>query len=503
MRRGLSLILIGALSLACGGEPERRQTPATSDTDVPDPVPTDRPAQPASPEVIPEFRLRLDPSSHTIDGTIELEIPRPTTIHLLFRANWEGYPGLEDRLRRLEARGAGGDLDVALGAGDLGTGHHLIEAPRAERVTIRLTMVLAPAQESGLYHRASQIGSEGGHLILGDLLPRIWLGRPRNGPVSARIWFTDMPSNWRVATLEERVGIAYQIDDLIQSVFIVGRLRTKRFNIGTRTLIAAIHGRWPVSDDRVFEAVNRIAGNLHRIAGDGWTGGDHLLGAGRVPAAVPGLSTGGQVVSKSGIVYVGGDGPAEIEFYHWTRTTAHELMHWYIPIGFSFRGDPPRWFAEGFTDYMALKSLLVGRLIEPQQFLDEIAERLDRYRSSPLYGSRSIVDAERDFWRPEVYRYIYDAGAAAAFLLDLAFQDRGASLERALTRIRRSNPVTDDVLIRELGAIRENEWIGPWLADGTEPDWEARLQRYRLAESDGTLVSLDDWATNALASIRP
>ncbi len=484
MRRSYLLLPVALLALACG-EPESRQTGAPSDASIPDPVPDDRSAAPASAAVIPEFRLRLDPARHTIDGTIELDVPRPETIHLLFRANWEGYPGLEARLRRLEASGPGGELSVAIGAGDLGTGHHLVEASRPERVTIRFTMVLAPAQESGFYHRASQLDSEGGHFIAGDLLPRVWLGRPRSGKVGARIWFTGMPSNWRV------------------SVFVVGRLRTQRFNIGPRSLTAAIHGRWPVSDDRVFEAVSRIAGNLHRIAGDGWSAGDHLLGAGRVPAEVPGLSTGGQVLGKSGIVYVGGNGPAEIEFRHWMRTTAHELMHWYIPIGFSFRQEPPRWFAEGFTDYMALKSLLVGQLIAPQDFLDEIAERLARYQASTLYGSRSIVDAERDFWRSDVYRYIYDGGAAAAFLLDLAFQDRGRSLERALTQIRRSTPITDEVLIRELGAIRENEWIERWLADGTNPDWDARLQSYKLARRDGTLVSLDDWATNVLGSIRP
>ncbi|MGD2153603.1 MAG: hypothetical protein PVG79_10075 [Gemmatimonadales bacterium] len=502
MRRSYLLLLVALLASACR-EPEPRQAGAPGDVSIPDPVPAggERAAAPA--DVIPEFRLRLDPARHTIDGTIELDVPRPDTIHLLFRADWDGYPGLEARLRRLEARGPGGDLNVALGAGELGTGHHLIDAPRPERVTIRFTMVFAPAPQSAFYHRASQLDSEGGHLIAGDLLPRVWLDRPRGGPVAAKLWFTGMPDSWRVATIQERSGIGYQIDDIIQSVFVVGRLRTQRLNIGPRSLTVAVHGRWPVPDERVFEAVNRIAGNLHRIAGDGWSAGDHLLGAGRVPTEVPGLSTGGQVIGKSGIVYVGGNGPAELEFHQWMRTTAHELMHWYIPIGFSFRQEPPRWFAEGFTEYMSLKSLLVGQLITPQEFLDAIAARLIRYQQSGIYGSRSIVDAERDFWQPEVYRYIYDGGAAAAFLLDLAFQDRGGSLERALTRIRRSGAVTNEVLIHELGAIRENEWIERWLSDGTNPDWDARLQSYKLVERDGTLVSLDDWATNVLGSIRP
>jgi predicted metalloprotease with PDZ domain len=504
MRRSSFCLPLALLALACV-ESERREAGVPGDERIPDPVPAadDRTAAPASAAVVPEFRLRLDPPRHIVEGTIELDVPRPETIHLLFRANWEGYPGLEARLRRLEARGPGGELNVAMGAGDLGAGHHLIEAPRPEHVTIRFTMVLSPASESQFYHRASQLGDDGGHLIGGDLLPRVWLGRPRGGVVSARIWFTGLPSNWRIATIEERFGTGYQIDDIIRSVFVVGQLRTQRIDVGRRSVTAAIHGRWPVPDDRVFEAMNRIAGNLHRIAGDGWSAGHHLVGAGRVPAAVPGWSTGGQVLGKSGIVYVGGKGPAEIEFRHWMYTTAHELMHWYIPIGFSFRQEPPRWFSEGFTDYMALKSLLVGELIGPQDFLDEIAERLARYRASPLYGTRSVVDAESDFWKPEVYRYIYDGGAAAAFLLDLGFQDRGRSVERALREIRRSTPVTEEVLRRELGAIRENEWIEDWLAGGDNPDWDTRLGNYRLAWRDGTLVSLDDWAPNTLSSIRP
>ncbi|UCC73462.1 MAG: hypothetical protein JSV86_02555 [Gemmatimonadota bacterium] len=504
MKRSLVLLSLVVAALACGEPESQRAVPATDERAPADAGPAGDERAPAiSAPVTPEFRLRLEPSRHAIDGSIELDVTRPQTIHLLFRANWDGYPGLEARLGRLEARGAGGSLNVAMNAGEYGAGHHLVEAVRPERVTIRFAMTLAPAHDSQLYHRASQLDAGGGHIIGGDLLPRVWLGSPRGGKVTARIWFTGMPSSWRVATLEGRTGTGYEIEDIIQSVFVVGPLRTKRFTIGPRSLTTAIHGRWPVSDDRVFDAVNRIAGNLHRIAGDGWGAGDHLLGAGRVPASVPGLSTGGQVIGRSGIVYVGGTGPAEIEFRHWMYTTAHELMHWYIPIGFSFRQEPPRWFSEGFTDYMTLKSLLVGELITPQDFLDEIAERIARYRESPLYGTRSIVDAERDFWQAGVYRYIYDGGAAAAFLLDLGFQDRGRSLERALTAIRRGGPVTEDVLIRELGAIRENEWIDDWLAGAANPDWDGRLQDFKLGWRNGTLVSLDGWVPNTLSSIRP
>ncbi len=508
MKRALAFSLIAVAALGCRDAGEREAAPRDEQLPVWDPDArsasrprgTERP--PATP-VVPEFRLRLDPSRNTVDASIELDVSRPDTIHLLFRSEWEGYPDLAMRLRNLEAWGSGGALDVALDVGYLGAGHHLVAAPRAERITIRFTMDLTPARESMLYHRASQLDVDGGHLIGGDLLPRVWVGIPQSGEVVARVWFTGMPGSWRVATLEERDGTGYQIEDIIQSVFVVGPLRTKRLNVGPRSLTAAIHGRWPVSDDRVFDAIERIAGNLHRIAGDGWAAGDHLLGAGRVPLQVPGLSTGGQVIGRSGIVYVGGSGPAEIEFRQWMHTTSHELMHWYIPIGFSFEEEPPRWFAEGFTDYMALKILLVGGLIEPQAFLDAVGERLSRYLSSPLYGVQSVAEAESDFWKNDTYRYIYDGGAAAAFLLDLGFQDRRGSLERALTEIRRNSPVSQTALMNALAAVQENEWIRDWLAGTANPDWEARFNDYGLAWRNQTLVSTDDWATNALSSIRP
>jgi predicted metalloprotease with PDZ domain len=489
---------------ACGRPDSGGQDPAARRTPPDEPVArrdVQAAAQPA--DVVPEFRLRLDPGAHQLDAQIEVDVPRPEAIHLLFRAEWDGYPGLESRLKKLEAWGPSGSIDVAMNAGDLGAGHHIVDVTTPERVTISYQMILDPPGQAQLYHRASQLAEDGGHLLGSDVLPRVWLNRPRGGAQPARIWFTGLPSSWRVASVERRSGTGYEIADILYSVFIVGRLRSQQLVVGPHRLTAAIHGRWPVDDRRVMDATNRIAGSLHRIAGEGWAAGEYVLGAGRVPASVRGLTTGGQVISNSGIVYVGGAGPAELEFRHWMYTTAHELTHWYIPIGFAFDGEPPRWFAEGFTDYLALKILLAGGLIDGQTFLDEIAARLTRYRASRHYNSRSIVDAEEDFWEDETYRYIYDGGASAAFLLDLGFQDRGRGLEQAVKAARRNPRVTTEVLRSALADVPENAWIDAWLTSGDNPDWDGRLERYKLVWRNDTLVSLDDWATDALSTIRP
>ncbi len=470
--------------------------------------PSETAAPQPSQRELPEFQLRLDPATQQVDVGLELDISRPDTVNLLHRVDWGGYPGLAERLVRLEAFGPNGSLTVLRDAGYLGNGHHVIPVEAPQRVTVRYVMALTPPDNSQLYHRASQVDSQGGHLLAGDLLPRVWVGPPRGGEQQARVWIGGLPSDWRVATVSPRSGTGYRVDDILQAVFVVGRLRTKRINLGSRGLTVAIHGRWPVADERVIDAVERIAGTLHRIADGGWRGGDHLFGAGRVPPTVPGQSTGGQVIGRSGIIYLAGGGPGDIMFEHWLRTTAHELMHWYIPTGFeidqtSFDGTLPAWFSEGFTDYMALKTLLVSGLLRPEDFLAEIGERLARYQASPLYGATTITEAQTDFWREDAYRFIYDGGAAAAFLLDLGFQDRGGSLERSLKAIRHAAPVTRDVLVQGLASVRENEWVADWLARGTDPEWEDRLARYRLSWQHDTLVSSDDWVTDALSSIRP
>lgn len=451
----------------------------------------------------PEYRLRIEPGERRVEVRVEIEVQEPASIHLLFRGEWDGYHGLASRLNDLRAWGPQGDLEVESKGEDIDSGHRQMKVEIPGLVTIAYSMEMLPPAESRFYHRVSQLSSGGGHLIGRDLLPRIWLNSPSPGTHSARIRIVDMPRRWGAASVARRAGTSYRFDDIGDAVIFVGPLRTRVFHIGHRSLTTSVYGDWPVADERITDAIERIAGALHRIARDGWEKGDYLLGAGRVPEAVPGLSTGGQVIGRSGLVYVGGSGPPKLEFERWLFTTSHELMHWYIPTAFGFQGKPPSWFSEGFTDYFSLKALLAGDLIEPEAFLAEIADRLARYRRSPLYGETSVADAQDDFWEDDAYRFIYDGGAVAAFLLDLGFQARGESLEGVLSSVRESRPVTAERLADALGSIEENEWIHGWLEGGGNPDWESELERYGLDWNGKTLVSSDGWATEMLSTIRP
>ncbi len=464
----------------------------------------DAPAQTPPPAEVPEIRLRIDPAAGTAAVRIELDLERPDTVHLLFDIEWEAYPGLPERFAEIEAWGPGGVLPVSTEVTDPGPRRHRVAPDVPGRVTIEYSVTLTPEAGARFYHRASQLSPAGGHLIAGDLLPRVSIGTLRQrGRFAARLWFSGLPADWRVVTNERRSGTGYAVDDIAGAIFVLGPLRSQRFNIGPRALTAVVYGRWPVADDRLIDATRRIAGTLHRIAGEGWRGGDHLVALGRAPVEFAGLTVGGQVTGSTGLVFVSGNAPPELEFEAWLQTTAHELMHWYIPNGFRFGIEPPAWFAEGFTDYMALKALLAAGLMEPRAFLDKLSTRLKRYRDSALYDRRSLPSAEDDFWEDESYRYIYDGGASAAFLLDLGFQDRGGSLERALRQLRGMAPLTVESLVSALTAVPENAWLGEWLASGANPDWQARLDAYGLAWRRDSLVRQDDWAIDALSSIRP
>jgi len=494
-----------ATLLACAegggrGEPPDA-TPPPPETSTP---PAAGPSRPADAPV-PEIRLTLDAATPQVSADIALDLASPTEVNLLFRMDFEGYPDLESRLASLEARGPQGPLDVEKATTGLGAGHYVIGDAPAGRLTIDYRLELSPPTDSRLYHRVSQISVDGGHLLGRDLIPRLWLGPPRAGPQPARVVFSGLPGDWQVATIEEHAGIAYGVADIVDAVFIVGPLRQRQVNLGHRSLVTAIYGRWRIDDARIFDAISRIAGTMNRLADDGWARGAYLLGVGRVPTAISGWSAGGQVIGHSGITCTGGSNPSdpEREYEGWLYTTAHELMHWYVPTGFAFRSDPPAWFAEGFTDYLSLKTLLVAGLVEPQAFLDEIGFRWSRYRESPLYDNASMLEAQKDFWKEDAYQYIYDGGASAAFLLDLGFQDRGSSLEHALRELAGREVLDDDDLAVALASVSENEWIEDWLADASNPDWEGRLEAYGLARRNDSLVSLNDWATNVLSSIRP
>jgi predicted metalloprotease with PDZ domain len=109
-----------------------------------------------------------------------------------------------------------------------------------------------------------------------------------------------------------------------------------------------------------------------------------------------------------------------------------------------------QWFTEGFTEYLADRTLLDSQVLSEPEYLAVMARRLGAYvmtRQNPNFSEVSLTAAGARKWR---YRpIVYDAGATAAFCLDgrIRAQTKGrASLADAIRLIyadsRAGKPLT-------------------------------------------------------------
>jgi len=106
------------------------------------------------------------------------------------------------------------------------------------------------------------------------------------------------------------------------------------------------------------------------------------------------------------------------------HTLAHEMFHHWLGNHLLKPAEDPVWFYEGFTDYLALRTLAVTGLYSPDQFLERLL-LLDRLAaSSPARGAVAFGDPEiawRDGDGPNE-TLAYRGGALLAFLADVELQ---------------------------------------------------------------------------------
>ena len=166
------------------------------------------------------------------------------------------------------------------------------------------------------------------------------------------------------------------------------------------------------------------------------------------------------------------------------RLVAHELFHFWN--GTHARPDTTvgegwyKWFQEGITEYVAVRTLLRLGVMDAAGFIDEVNDAATRHAANPVAArATSAVLAER-FWSDESYRTLpYVRGFLLGFLVDLrirAATDGAAGIDAWLRRAIRPDlergPMYDDAdLLRALEAVTgrdEGAWYRAY-ATGTEP----------------------------------
>ncbi|UCF19874.1 MAG: hypothetical protein JSU87_00200, partial [Gemmatimonadota bacterium] len=117
-------IAVASVAFACGSAESRKAEtePASVEASSAGQSARESAAPQLGASVRPDFQLRLDPTTRHVEAWLELDISRPDTVNLLFRVDWGGYPGLAQRLVRLEAFGPDGSLTVLPDAGHFGNG---------------------------------------------------------------------------------------------------------------------------------------------------------------------------------------------------------------------------------------------------------------------------------------------------------------------------------------------------------------------------------------------
>ena len=123
---------------------------------------------------------------------------------------------------------------------------------------------------------------------------------------------------------------------------------------------------------------------------------------------VPTQDTGGEAYRQS-FVY-GFKNPSEANRAIWANTMAHEIFHYwnYARLqGADYAST--QWFQEGFTEYIANRTVVGGGIISPDEFLAKLSEHVANYRrltttleaigthkGPPLYSAGALVGMSFD-----------------------------------------------------------------------------------------------------------
>jgi len=109
------------------------------------------------------------------------------------------------------------------------------------------------------------------------------------------------------------------------------------------------------------------------------------------------------------------------------RVIAHELVHRYIGNIILQNKDHEleyKWFFEGFTEYLAVQSLLHSKFINDLEYLNIINDTLEKYFNSPLNDIRFDKIQKHHMKDKQISIMSYYKGFIIAFILDEKIKEK-------------------------------------------------------------------------------
>lgn len=147
--------------------------------------------------------------------------------------------------------------------------------------------------------------------------------------------------------------------------------------------------------------------------------------------------------------------PQKVDALIWRQGFIHEIIH--LWLGHSVRPAPGadiEWFKEGFTDYLAIKTMWRLSYIDEDEFADKLENLLRRHTMGLFLSEGKVRLSEAGENKAQNRMMIYGSGATLAFLLDVkmsATQKTGA-FEKMLASLYSDSqePYTQERLLSAL-----------------------------------------------------
>lgn len=215
-----------------------------------------------------------------------------------------------------------------------------------------------------------------------------------------------------------------------RSLTAFGRFPTRSLSVGGARLELAVLGPVAGRADEMADWLEEAANAVARVHGRYPVPYAQLI-------AVSG-DWGGEPVPWAQVWRGGGpgvhffvDASASLAAFREDWTAPHELSHLLLP--FVTRRDA--WFSEGLASYYQNVSRARAGLLSPEAAWQKLHEGFDRGRAAT--DGRSLDELMRSRSRDGSVMRVYWSGAAMWLLADLAWRERGSSLDAALGALSR------------------------------------------------------------------
>ncbi|HEY7096167.1 MAG TPA: hypothetical protein VH437_05555 [Terriglobales bacterium] len=258
---------------------------------------------------------------------------------------------------------------------------------------------------------------------------------------AVRLRFTDIPSNWRIATTLSKDGEGYaarNYDALVDSPVELGLFEESDFAAG------AGHYRVVVDADRADYDMQKLVSMIRRIvtAGTEWMNDcpfDTYMFLYHFPREA---SFGGMEHANSTAISLNAQAVKD-DVQRLSDVSAHEFFHaWNVkrirprtlePVDYTKENyTRALWFSEGVTSTVQDILLLRANLLDERRFLDRLADQIQTLEGRPAHRTQSAEQSSLEAWL-EKYSYYrlpqrsisyYNKGDLLGVLLDLELRDK-------------------------------------------------------------------------------